>query len=487
MNNGYVTLVGAGCGWDLITVQGLRALQAADVLVYDALIDTSLLRHVKPNCECIYVGKRAGNHSEKQEAITKLLIEKARGNKHVVRLKGGDSFVFGRGGEEILALQQASIPYTVIPGVTSAVAVPEILGIPVTHRGLAQSFTVVTGHTATDLEENYKALAELDGTLVFLMGLHNLTPICEKLMANGKDKHTPAAILSCGFSQYQKRLNGTLENIADRAGEASAPAILIVGGVASLELQKTKAFPLDGVSVTVTGTKDFVFRLSEKLTALGASVEEAPCLRIVPHTDEIPQTFDDYTNLVFTSANGVKIFFDALKEKHIDFRCLAHLKFACIGVGSAQRLAAYGFQADFIPSVYTAETLGKELSASLTCNDRVLILRAANASEELTKALRGVSIPYTDIKIYTTAAEKKAVGCDTDYITFASASGVTAFFKNGGRIGRAKPICIGTVTAATFQKYSEISPLIAEMHTAEGIISLITEDQYEKIQTAAAE
>lgn len=487
MNSGYVTLVGAGCGRDMITVQGLRALQAADVLVYDALLDTSLLQHVKPNCECIYVGKRAGNHSEKQEVITGLLIEKARENKHVVRLKGGDSFVFGRGGEEILALQQENIPYAVIPGVTSAVAVPEIFGIPVTHRGLAQSFTVVTGHTATDLEENYKALAALDGTLVFLMGLHNLTQICEKLMAHGKNKHTPAAILSCGFSQHQKRFNGTLENIAGRAGEASAPAILIVGDVASLELQKTKAFPLDGVSVTVTGTKDFAVRLSEKLTALGAFVEEAPCLRIVPHTDKIPVAFDDYTDLIFTSANGVKIFFDALKEKHVDFRTLAHLKFACIGPGSAQRLAAYGFQADFIPSVYTAEALGKELSASLKYGGRVLILRAANASEELTKAFREANISYTDVKIYTTEAETKDIDCDTDYITFASAGGITAFFENGGRIGRAKPICIGAVTAAAFQKHSELSPLVAETHTAEGMISLITEDQHEKIQTAAAE
>lgn len=482
---GNVTLVGAGCGRDLITVKGLKAIKSADVIVYDDLIDDNLLNEAKPNTEIIYVGKRLGHHSEKQKNINRILIQKAQENKNVVRLKGGDSFVFGRGGEEILALQKKNIPYDVIPGISSSIAVPENSGIPVTHRGIAQSFTVITGHTATETDENYEALAKLNATLVFLMGLNNIESICKRLIENGKDKNTPAAILSQGFFKNQKRIDGTLETIADKAIFAQTPAILIVGKVAEFHFQKTMELSLDDVSVTVTGTKEFTGNLSEKLSALGAYVTAYPYLNIVPEFSRMPNDFADYTYLAFTSSNGVKLFFDYLKKNRIDYRKISHLKFACVGLGTSQKLAEYGFIADFFPSEFTAKRLGKELSEILSASDNILILRAEKGSEELTLELDKANIKYNDVKIYDTVADAKSISVDTDYITFASAGGVSAFFENGGKLNQSKPVCIGEITAMELKKHSSIVHLVAKTHTADGIISLIMEDKNEKIQTAS--
>lgn len=479
---GNVTLVGAGCGKDLITVRGLNAIKSADVIVYDDLIDENLLNYAKTEAEMIFVGKRFGNHSEKQENINNILIQKAKENKNVIRLKGGDSFVFGRGGEEILALQTENIPFNTVPGISSSIAVPENAGIPVTHRGIAQSFTVVTGHTAAHTDENYEALAKLNGTLVFLMGLHNIVNICNRLIENGKDKNTPAAVLSKGFDKNQRRIDGTLETIADKAKSAETPAILVIGNAAAFDFGNTIKSPLDNISVTVTGTKDFVFHLSEKLTASGAFVASCPNIDIVPEYNNTLINFDTYTYLVFTSSVGVKLFFDYLKEMKIDYRRISHLSFACIGSGTAQKLSEYGFTADFIPSEYTSQVLGKELTAHLKRNDRVLIWRAKQGSEELINELKKAGIKHNDMKIYDTKVNKTSINCDTDYITFASASSVSAFFKNGGKLNHAKPVCIGRITARELKKYIDITPLIAEKHTAEGIISLISEDKNETLQ-----
>ncbi len=484
---GSVTLVGAGCGKDLITVKGLKAIQSADVIVYDDLIDDDLLDFAKPDAEIIYVGKRCNKHSEKQENINNILVKKAKEGKRVIRLKGGDSFVFGRGGEEILALQCENIPFDIIPGISSSIAVPENCGIPVTHRGVAQSFTVVTGHTATQTDENYQALSGLNGTLIFLMGLHNIKNICNRLIENGKDKYTPASILSKGFDKNQKRIDGTLETIADKVQFAQTPAILVVGRVAEFNFQKTRKLPLDGVSVTVTGTKHFSDHLSDRLKEQGAYVLTEPNIEVVPNYSNIPVDLKSYTYLAFTSSVGVKVFFDYLKKSKIDYRKISHLKFACVGLGTSQKLAEYGFTADFIPSEYTAKILGKELSVKLKGSDNVLILRAEDGSAELTDELDKSGIIYNDVKIYKTKAKEKCIDCYTDYITFASASGVNAFFENGGKLNNAKPVCIGEITANELKKYSDIKPLIAKKHTAEGIISLILEDKNETLQTIKTE
>ncbi|MCM1365180.1 MAG: uroporphyrinogen-III C-methyltransferase [Faecalibacterium sp.] len=477
-----VTLVGAGCGRGLITLKGLEKIKKADVIVYDDLIDDNLLTYAKQNCELVYVGKRIGKHSENQQRINDILIEKALDNKYVVRLKGGDSFVFGRGGEEILALKNENIPYELIPGVTSAVAVPEEFGIPVTHRGVAQSFTVVTGHTATETEEDYSALARLKGTLVFLMGLHNAANIQKKLIENGKNKNTPCAILSNGFSADGMRINCTLSELADAAEKAQTPAIIVIGKTAEYDFSKTISHELDGVSVMVTGTRQFVNKLSGRLYESGAQTVCCPYLEIEPIENAVPMNLDGYTWLVFTSANGVDIFFNHMKKQKIDYRSLSHLKFACIGKGSADRLGEYGFNADFIPSVYTAKVLGEQLGKVVKGSDKLLILRAENGSAELTEELDNADVSYDDIHTYRAVGNiADDINCKSDYIVFASGSSVDLFFKSGGQLGNAVPVCIGEVTAKRLKKYTERKFLTAKEHSADGIIEMIKENQNEKI------
>ncbi|MGN0555236.1 MAG: uroporphyrinogen-III synthase, partial [Candidatus Fimenecus sp.] len=319
-------------------------------------------------------------------------------------------------------------------------------------------------------------LAALHGTLVFLMGLHNLETICKKLMENGKSKDTPAAVLSKGFDRQQQRIDGTLETIAQKAASAQTPAVLAVGDTVAFDFRKTVKLPLETVSVTVTGTKAFTARLSAKLTALGAFVTETPLLQIVAQPDRLPETFDAYTYLVFTSANGVNVFFDCLQGRKTDYRTISHLKFACIGDACAASLEKYGFYADFVPREFTAAALGKELPAVLNKKDSLLLVRAKNGAEELPAALQTAKIKFEDINIYDTQVTACPTDCDTDYITFASASGVAAFFENGGQFHGAKPVCIGESTARELKKHSDVIPLVAKIHTAEGIISAISED-----------
>lgn len=474
---GSVTLLGAGCGKGLISIKGLAVLRKADVVVYDDLIDTDLLLETKEACEPIYVGKRFENHSEKQERIHEILIQKAREGKNVVRLKGGDGFVFGRGGEEMLALHEAKIPVRVIPGISSSIAVPENLGIPVTHRGMAQSVTLITGHTASQFQEDYEALAKLKGTLVFLMGLHSAEHIAEELMQYGKDPMTPAAILCNGFRAKEKRINGTLKDTAKMVREAETPAIFLVGETAALNLTSTVYEPLKCASVTVTGTKYFTEKLEELLAAKGAYVEKRPGIEICPDFSQMPEDFAVYDWAAFTSANGIRCFFSYLKEKDIDLRKIAHLKFACIGSGTAQMLKNYGFTADFIPEEYTAQAFGRELAVEIGSEERLLILRAENGSPLLAEALEQAGTAYEDCKIYETRAVSEMIENrnkeETDYIVFASALGAKAYLEKHDLPDSVKVVCIGETTA---QALGDRSVLLPKEHTAEAIVDLIVED-----------
>ena len=303
-----VTFIGAGPGPGLITVRGLEALRRADVILYDDLLDEDLLSDpALESAEKIFVGKRSGAHSVPQEETTALLISKANEGKRVARLKGGDSFVFGRGGEEALALQAAGIPFELVPGVSSAIAVPEDFGIPVTHRGTSRSFTVVTGHTAADpnaTEENYEALAKLEGTLVFLMGLSNLSQICGNLIDNGKPPETPASVLSKGFAADAVRYDGTLETISTVAKDAKTPAILVVGDVASFHLEQT---PAAAPSISVIGTENFC----RKFLAKCPSAVPFPLVDIRPVENSLApflpkgqEAFQDIEWLCFLSPPG---------------------------------------------------------------------------------------------------------------------------------------------------------------------------------------
>lgn len=482
---GSVTLVGAGCGKDLITVKGLLALQKADAVVYDDLIDQSLLLKTRSGCERIYVGKRSGKHSKSQEEINALLVQKAREGKQVVRLKGGDSFIFGRGGEELLFLQQNRIPYDVIPGVTSASAVPGHAGIPVTYRGMAQSVTIVTGHSASGEEEDYQALAKLKGTLVFLMGLGRIREITEKLLSNGKAGDTPAAIISKGFRACEKRIDGTLFDITGKAMLAQTPAILVVGQTAGLTLAGTLRGALAGISVTVTGTEGFVQKMENRLGELGAEVDCRPCLQVKPDFEKVPVSFEGFHWLIFTSANGVEVFFESLSRRKTDVRKLSRLKFACIGPGTAAKLEAYGIYADLQPAVYTARKLGEALALKAAAGEKVLILRAKEGSPDLATELAKGGVPFEDIAIYHTEALTEGIRgfcAETDYIVFGSAHGAEVFLEHGDFSGKTTPVCIGPVTAEAVRKKGrgEGICLVPAQYLAEGIIEEIIRDSKKK-------
>lgn len=484
---GSVTLVGAGCGKNLITVAGQKALQEAETVVYDDLIDPDLLWETRPECRLVYVGKRLGKHSSRQQDINRILVEEAAEGKNVVRLKGGDSFVFGRGGEEVMALQKAQILYRLIPGVTSGVAVPENAGIPVTHRKKAQTVTFITGHAAESFREDYHVLAGLNGTLVFFMGLHALPDLCDRLMEAGKDPKTPASVISHGFAADQMRIDGTLADISEKSRQAQTPALIVIGSMADMHLESTVHRPLDHVSVAVTGTRYFTKRLSGLLSEMGAETRCIPCLQIEPDFSDIPADFKEYSWVVFTSANGVDIFFDYLRQNRIDIRSIAHLKFAVIGRGTSLRLMNHGIRADFCPSVFTAEMLGKELPQVLAETDRILILRAQNGSADLTRELSAADADFDDRKIYRTLAPEWPVfpvRQEPDYLVFASASGVRAFFDSGIIEDATVPVCIGPSTEKEFEKFSDRIPLVPEEHTVSGIAQVICDNVHRRGQDA---
>lgn len=479
MGRNKVILVGAGCQDGLITVRGLETLRKADAVVYDSLVSPSLLSECKKDCKLIFVGKRKGVHSKSQDEINGILCDCAKKYPLTVRLKGGDSFVFARGGEELLALLKEGIAFETVPGVTSATAIPGLFGLPVTHRGLSQSFTVVTASSADEKEENYKALAALDGTLVFLMGLSKLREICRKLIKNGKDKNTPVSILCGGYERRHERFDGTLETIEEQAKTAFSPAVIVVGKTAQLDLREYEPKPLSGVSVAVTGTDGFTRKLYEKLTEKGAECNRYAYLTVKSQGENIPGRFDGFSCLVFTSANGVEQFFGELKRRQTDFRTLFSLRFAVIGEGTAEKLMAYGFKADMMPAVYSADELGKLLIKKLGADEKVLILRAQDGSKELTKRLDEGKIRYTDCPIYKTEINQDVLSLlkgNETYTVFASAKSVFAFFENGGTLGKTKAVCIGEKTAARFGEYCALPCLTAESYTAEGIIEIIEND-----------
>lgn len=490
---GKVYLVGAGCGkYDLITLRGLKLLQSCDAVVYDSLIDMRLLGSVPDSVEKICVGKRAGAHSAEQENINNILIDKALSGKTTVRLKGGDPFVFGRGGEEIIALREKNIPYSVVPGISSSIAVPELAGIPVTHRKTSRSFHVVTGHTAEELlPDDLKELAGLGGTLVFLMGLKNLPLIAEGLISGGMRGDTPAAVISQGGTAAQRTVRGTLSEIADIAEQEkiSAPAVTVIGETAGFDLSPTISLPLDGVSVTVTGSKSFTEKLSALLETQGAEAERLDLIGTAEFEEN--NAFENallniknYGWLVLTSVNGAKIFLKKMRSLKIDMRKLSALKIAVIGKGTAEILSESGIFPDLIPEKFTSENLGKALAGEAKNDEKVLILRAENGSPELTRILSENSIFYDDIKIYRTESipsDRAETYIRTNYLTFASASGVRAFFENGYKISpETKIICIGEITARELEKYGMTDFSVPCEHTAEGIAEIILNDAERK-------
>lgn len=483
---GRVYLIGAGCGeTDLITLRGLNRLQQCDVVVYDDLIDPGLLDFVPSGTPTIYMGKRHGRHSAPQEEISQTLVDLACQGKYVARLKGGDPYVFGRGGEEALALQRARIPFEEIPGISSCIAIPALAGIPVTHREISRSFHVVTAHTKDGAElcqEKMKHLAALDGTLVFLMGLGCLELLTQGLIQAGMAADTPAAVVSGGNSPHPAVVRGTLKTIGPhtRAANLLAPAVIVVGETAAMNLLPcAEEKPLDGVLVGITGTTLFTRKLGSELQRQGAHATVVLQSRIEPlawETD-LGYVLDGERHwLVFTSANGVRIFFQELKKKSVDLRRLSMCKFAVIGSATLEALLEYGFRADLCPDVYTSEALALKLCRTIADGEDVILLRAQNSTETLPVLLEKHGIRVTRATLYKVRAEAPQTARlnHLDYLTFGSAGGVDEFFKEYTTIPQKTVcVCIGEVTAEAFSRYDKRPCLVAENASVSSIVQQI--------------
>ncbi|MBR1592494.1 MAG: uroporphyrinogen-III C-methyltransferase [Ruminococcus sp.] len=481
---GKVYLVGAGCGsYDMITLRGMKILGQADAVLYDALIDYRLLDFVPEYAEKIPVGKRCGNHSENQENINNILIEKAKQYKKVVRLKGGDSLVFGRGGEEALALENAEIPYEIIPGISSCIAAPEMAGIPVTHRGISGGFHVITAHSA-DYWRSLEIYARLKETLVILMGVNNLDNIMKDLANAFMPIDTPAAVISNGGTPFQKTVRGCIFNIAELAEKEkiSAPAVIVVGKTAKFNFTSDyESRPLSGVSVSVTGTNRFYGRISALLGKNGADVRHCCKMETVVKEFTLPD-FSEYKWIVFTSANGVEIFFDKMRAEKRDVRSIPE-KAAVIGEGTGAALERHGIYPFAMPEKFTSRELGKIISENALPDERVIIFRAEQGSSDLTDVLNAAGIACDDIKIYDLRSSGEPYKIETDYLIFASGSGVRSFFGNGWTVSKNTGIiCIGEVTAGVLEEYNVKNYRTASVSTADGILRTVMEEQNVKVQ-----
>ncbi|MGN0330258.1 MAG: uroporphyrinogen-III C-methyltransferase [Kineothrix sp.] len=497
---GKVYLVGAGPGdAGLITVKGLEKLSRCDAVVYDRLAAEELLEVVPPDCEKIYVGKEAGRHSKRQEEINHILVESAGTHRNVVRLKGGDPFVFGRGGEEIEALREHGIPYEVIPGVTSAVAVPECAGIPVTHRGVARSFHVITGHTQASFgcpAYDYEALGKMEGTLVFLMGLANLRELAHRLICAGKPTDTPAAVISDGTTVYQKMVKGTLGTIAEgvKEGRLRSPAVIVIGETAGCEYG---VWPAVHKRAGIVATKLLRKKLEPGLEELGISPIPVCNMKVV-ETEQMKELgeelkrLDQYQWILFTSQNGVRLFFQGMKQQHIDVRALGGIRFAALGSGTAAKLLEYGIQADFLPSAYTASVLAEEFAKAVKKKERVLIPRAVQGSKEVTEVLAREGIEFSELAIYDVAGSMTGniqVLEALDYLIFVSASGVTAFFdelriRKLSLPDRIRIACIGKITEKRLLEIYGKADIVAAVNDAEGLLDGIrAAEEGERIQS----
>ena len=446
---GKVYLVGAGPGdAGLITVRGAEVLRTADVVVYDALVAPSLLALAPSTAERIYGGKRAAAHALPQEDLNRLLVEKAKAGAVVVRLKGGDPYVFGRGGEEAQELAAEGVPFEVVPGVTSVTAALNYAGIPLTHRDHCSGFTVLTGHEDPEKPESaldYALLAKLPGTKVILMGVERIAEISRRLIENGAPESTPAAMVQWGTTGRQKSVSATLGTLFEQARKAGigTPAITVVGGVVS-ERDRLNWFenrPLHGRRVVVTRTREQASQLSVQFRDLGAEVLEIPTIRIAPPTDLEPVVeciggIGEYDWLVFTSPNGVTTFFDYFFKAFKDVRDLGNVRIAAVGPATAAKVSEFHLQVDAMPAEYVASKVADAIGAVETVeNLRFLVVRAEVANPDLPRLLEEKGGIVDDIASYRTVPETEDLNgaaasmleSGADWVTFTSASTVENF------------------------------------------------------------
>lgn len=495
-NKGMVSLVGAGPGKrDYLSIEALRCIKKADVIVYDALISPSILNEAKMDAELIYVGKRADTIYKKQPEINELLVNLALSGKYVVRLKGGDPFIFGRGGEEALALKKSGISYEIVSGISSSYSVPASAGIPVTHRGAASSVHIITGHEhpAKPSEAlDFSVIAKEEGTLVFLMGLRSLGNICEKLIKNGKNEGTPVAVISKGMTAKQRTVYGNLLTIKDevRKNNIEAPAIIVVGDVVGVGKQicewqsKNEKKVLSGKRILVTGSRNMADSLEKEFEQYGGETIAISLVETIPDysdCDDIFNNLEKYSWFIFTSANGVNIFFDRLRNLRVDIRKLANARFAVVGTSTKKALEKYGLYADFIPSKFTSKILAEELSKELTDKDKILIVRGKQGKNFIEDKFSEMSVEFDKICIYETiqderrADEVKRICPDVDYIVVTSGSGARALRDMAG-CEHDNIVAIGPVTKRDCEEAGLRVKLVAEEFDARGIVDVIVRD-----------
>ena len=500
-SKGFVWLVGAGPGDPgLITVKGLRCVAEADVILYDLLSNPELLNTARPDCELICSGKRAGRHSMKQEEINELLGQKALEGKRVCRLKGGDPFVFGRGGEEALYLHELSIPFEVVPGVSSSIAAPAYAGIPVTHRDCTSSLRIITGHEDPTKQESsldWNEIAASSGTLVFLMGVRNLPTIAERLIEGGRPATTPAAVISNGTLPNQFTVTGTLENIARRVEESGLepPAVTVVGEVVALREQLSwfEKRPLFGRRILVTRARAQASDFGEALQNLGAYVIQAPTIRIknLAGSDEMRQTVRNLNTvdwIVFTSVNGVDAFMETLTLERLDVRILAGKQIVAIGPATSERLQRSGLRADLIPERFVAEAILESLDKQGSVSGQTFLLpRTEIARPELAKGLQARGAHVIEVSAYETLPEEELSqeilddleAGKYDLVTFTSSSTVhnfaTAIPKDRRPVilEKVHAASIGPVTSATIDEYKIPIAVAAKASTIPALVDAI--------------
>ena len=492
---GKVWLVGAGPGdVGLFTIKGREILAKAEVVVYDSLVGDGVLAIVPASAEKINVGKRAGHHTMKQENINQVLLEKAQEGKRVVRLKGGDPFLFGRGGEELELLCEHDIPYEVVPGVTSCIAVPAYNGIPVTHRDFCSSVHVITGHKRAG--ENYNIDFE---ALVRTRGITAMEDICKGLLEAGMDPETPAAVLQQGTTAGQKRVVATVATLkqASDAAKIQTPAIIVVGQVCQVAdtFGWYEKLPLAGYKVLVTRPKELVSDMAKKLREQGAEVLELPAIGVKPVEDRTNiykafEKLDTYQWLAFTSPSGVRIFFELLMDAGKDIRALGSVKIAAIGRGTAKALKEHHLYPDLMPEVFDGASLGAKMAKECEPGAKILLARAAIGNKEVTEELaKREDLTVDDVAIYDTFYESQELidekgqfeSGKIDCAVFTSASTVKGFVAATPGLDDTKVLaaCIGKQTEAEALRYG-MKTAVAKEASIDSLVDLVIELKMQK-------
>ncbi len=482
--SGRVYLVGAGPGDPgLLTARALELIASADTILYDRLIPQAALEGARPDAELLYVGKEGGGTSVPQEQTEALMVARAQAGRTVVRLKGGDPFVFGRGGEEALALAAAGIPFEIVPGVTAGVAALAYAGIPVTHRGLARAVAFVTGRTGDESELDWSALAAFPGTLVFYMGVGRLAQICSSLIEAGRAPGEPAAVIEAGTLPGQRTVQGTLQTLAERVAEAQvgSPSITVVGPVAELaeQLAWVAARPLAGLTVAVTRARAQASGLAGSLRELGADVVQAPAIRIEPIAGA-PLDPAPYDLICVTSQNAVGALFERLAAGGRDARSLAGARIASIGPGTDRELAAHGIAADVTAERSVGEGLVEALADVPVT--RALIARARGGRDVLPDALRSRGAAVDVLDLYESvaaplAAETTAAVRAADYVTFTSSSTVRNLLSAiGGLSPHTRIVSIGPITSETLREHGVAVDVEASEHDVDGVLRALVAD-----------